>query len=149
VTVIPASEWFDLWHAHPNIDATDQRWSNLLSVWMEVDAAGRKCGRPWQSWILVDLDNPLEDSVYLHTPNPNRDNFPYPFDEVTWGAEPPCWAATDVGLEFGLSDYGGAKLLWVRRRPRTESADWLRSRPEGTTDQSPGSAAPRRATLGP
>ncbi len=113
--VVPAGEWFDLWHAHPNDNGGGQRWANLLGVWARVDAAGRASGRPWQSWLVIQLTEPRDDAVYLHTPNPNRDNFPYPFKDVAWGAEPPGWASPAAGLEFGQSSYGGVELLWVRR----------------------------------
>jgi hypothetical protein len=81
MAVVPASEWFDLWHTHPS-DSAANRWANLLSAWASVEAAGRASGRPWQSWLVIEPDEPRDDAVYLHTPNPNRDNFPYPFEGV-------------------------------------------------------------------
>ena len=67
---------------------------------------------------MIDPADPGQDAVYLHTPNPNRDNFPYPFTGVTWGAEPLEGLAEFVagsGAEVGRSEYGGTVLYWVRR----------------------------------
>lgn len=123
MAVVPAGEWFDLWHAHPNDGDAADRWANLLSVWARVDEAGRPSGRPWQSWLVIEPGEPRADAVYLHTPNPNRDNFPYLFEGVAWGAEVLAWAAPGAGLEFDRSDYGGVELLWVRRLQDAESGD--------------------------
>src|SRR5262245_42835724 len=120
MAVVPAADWFDMWHAHLNHEGAHQRWANLLNLWAEVDTAGRASGRPWQSWVVLQPTQPRDDAVYLHTPNPNRDNFPYLFEGVTWEAELPSWAAQDVGLEFGRSNHDGFELLWVRRRRQPE-----------------------------
>jgi len=120
VTIVPISEWYDLWHAHPNDEGLGQRWSNLLKSWVRVDAAGHATGQPWQSWLVIEQDAPREDAVYLHTPNPNQDNFPYTFEDVEWGVVPPDWADPAEGLEFGRSGYGGVELVWVRRLHDTE-----------------------------
>jgi hypothetical protein len=112
---VPDGEWFELWHAHPNDGDATERWANLLDSWARADETARSTGLPWQSWLLIDLAELRDDAVYLHTPNPNRDNFPYPFEVVAWAAEPPGWAAPAVGLEFGRSSSGGVELLWAHR----------------------------------
>ena len=113
-------EWFDLWHVHPNTEDTAERWAGLVAAWARAVAAGRLSGRPWQTWLVIEPTEPREDAAYLHTPNPNRDNFLYPFEGVEWGAEPPGWVAASEGLQFGQSSYGGAELLWVRRPQEAE-----------------------------
>ena len=85
--------WFDLWHVHPNTEDTAERWAGLVAAWARAVAAGRLSGRPWQTWLVIEPTEPREDAAYLHTPNPNRDNFLYPFEGVEWGAEPPGWVA--------------------------------------------------------
>jgi len=115
--------WFDLWHTHPNDENLAERWANLLTTWSRVEEAGRATGRPWQSWLVIEFDAPRDDVVYLHTPNPNRDNFPYMFEGVEWGAEPPGWVAVGVALQFGRSSYGEVELLWVRKQQDAKSSD--------------------------
>ena len=117
---LDASRWFDLWHVHPDQVAGVGRWAALRAAWAKVEAAGRAAGRPWQSWVLIDPADARDDAVYLHTPNPNRDNFPYAFEDVSWGAEPPTWLGELVDpltVELGRSEHDGASLYWVRRSP--------------------------------
>ena len=123
---LPVSEWFDLWHRHPapvsdaapGPDAWRERLRPLFAAWGRIGSAAGRLTRPWQSWLVIDPADPGRDAVYLHTPNPNRDNFPYPFAGVTWGAEPPEGLAEFVagsGAEVGRSEYGGSVRYWVRR----------------------------------
>ncbi len=110
----PESEWFDLWHSHPasgdsgapGSDAWRKRLRSLFAAWGRVEIAAGRLARPWQSWLVIDPAEPGQDAVYLHTPNPNRDNFPYRFEGVTWGAEPPAGLA-ELWLAQGRS-LGGA-----------------------------------------
>lgn len=106
-----AGAWYDLWHIHPNSSADVGRWDGPLGAWARVEQAGRGSGRPWQSWLIIDVADVRDDAVYLHTPNPNRDNFPYRFEGVCWGAEPPAWLAGLIdpsAVELGRSEDGGA-----------------------------------------
>ena len=123
---MPASEWFDLWHAHLalvnsdtlGLDARRERLRSLFAAWRRVEDAASRLTCPWQTWLVIDPSDPNQDAVYLHTPNPNRGNFPYPFEGVTWGAEPPEGLAEFVagsGLELGRSEYVGTLLYWVRQ----------------------------------
>jgi hypothetical protein len=123
---LPASEWFDLWHWHPapvhnatpGLDAWRERLRPLFAAWGRIEDAASRLTCPSQTWLVIDLAEPGQDAVYLHTPNPNCDNFPYPFAGVTWGAEPPEGLAEFVAgsvLEVGRSEYDGFLLYWVRR----------------------------------
>lgn len=84
--------WFDLWHTHldfygfgdnslkirrEHIKAYIALYNNLLEKLQQL-------GKPYQSWIqLVDEDAGL-DAVYIHTPNPNEDNFPLKIENLNW-----------------------------------------------------------------
>ena len=119
-------EWFDLWHTHvdwrgegnASQDARRDCIRALFNAWKRVEAFGETLATPWQSWLVVDAADAGQDAVFLHTPNPNRDNFPYPFSDVAWGAVPPEWLAEFVAgdeCEVGRSDFEGAALYWIRR----------------------------------
>ena len=123
---LPDSEkWFDLWHTHvdwrgggsKSADPRREYIRALFAAWERVEAfaAGLPC--PWQSWLVFDEADSGQDAVYLHTPNPNHDNFPYEFEGVTWGATPPVWLADFLTnrLDFGRSNFDGEALYWVRR----------------------------------
>jgi hypothetical protein len=90
----------------------------LFAAWSRVENAAGQLTCPSQTWLVIDASDPGQDAVYLHTPNPNRDSFPYLFEGVTWGIQPPeelaeCMAGT--GLEVGSSECEGSVLYWVRR----------------------------------
>jgi hypothetical protein len=40
--------------------------------------------KPHQVWIYLDADAQY-DAVYVHSPNPNGDNFPLTLDDAEWG----------------------------------------------------------------
>lgn len=120
------SEWFDLWHTHifPGSDdslgpqARRDGLRSLFEAWGRVEVAACRLTRPWQSWLVIDPADPIQDAIYLHSPNPNRDNFPYPFEGVNWGAEIPRWLeefVTGSDVEIGRSVSEEAELYWVRR----------------------------------
>jgi hypothetical protein len=134
-------DWFDLWHTHvdwrgegngrPDIRRECVR--ELFAAWSRIESlAAADLKRPWQSWLIFDTADSGQDAVYLHTSNPNRDNYPYRFEGVTWGADPPHWLAeflTDT-MEVGRSEFEGGELFWVRRAGVT---DLLRPRLGGTS----------------
>ena len=64
-------------HIHPSLNGCPKRSLNLLC---DIDAAVRKRlekrKTPWQTYIIIDLDNSDYDAIYVHTPNPNKDNYP-------------------------------------------------------------------------
>jgi hypothetical protein len=119
-------EWFDLWHTHVDWKGLGNESSEsrrefrrlLFMVWNHLEQLANRISGPWQSWIVLDQEDSSQDAVYLHTPNPNRDNFPYGFEGVTWGIEPPVWLVEFVsrsGIEIGKSEYDDNLLYWIRR----------------------------------
>lgn len=66
---------------------------------------------------MITEDDSSQDAVYLHTLNPNGDNFPYAFEGVQWGAELPAWLEEFVDPkrhEVGRCVYQGVVSFWVR-----------------------------------
>ncbi len=76
--------WFDLYHLH--IDDLGVGNSSWKARKQHLDALFElaKCVREkliaypknYQFWIEVDESDSREDAIYIHTPNPNEDNFP-------------------------------------------------------------------------
>jgi hypothetical protein len=126
------AEWFDLWHTHVDWRGAGngspevrRECTRALFVALErVAALVASRSGPWQSWLLFDPADAGQDAVYLHTPNPNRENFPYQFEDVIWGAVPPAWLAEFVteDLEVGRSEFEGAELYWIRHRSGADPA---------------------------
>lgn len=63
------SSWYDLWHAHPNVEGATRVESlkNLRESFHAIldDLDGWK--KPHQCWVLVDPKDPAQDAIYVHT----------------------------------------------------------------------------------
>ena len=126
--VLPVSsspDWFDLWHQHIDWDGWGNRGPRhrrhhlraLLAVLQRVSSQASSLALPHQVWAIVDPSDSTSDAVYLHTPNPNGADFPYPFDGVSWGAPTPALLAGLIPpgtYEVGASRYNGL-LYWLRQ----------------------------------
>lgn len=78
---------FDFWHIHPdneyfrdiNSESKEMHFRCLFALYRKGLDLGKQWKKPFQCWIIIDPENSIDDSVYFHTNNPNRDNFPYDF----------------------------------------------------------------------
>ncbi|MEY8351308.1 hypothetical protein AALF16_24165 [Bacillus cereus] len=111
--------WFDFWHTHldfwgvgnnslkfrkEHIKAHIAFYNNLL-VKLET------LNKPYQSWVSIDINDAGQDAVYIHTPNPNSDNYPYKNYDINWNCSIPCMFKELVDLDkynvgFSSSEYG-------------------------------------------
>ena len=97
-----AQPWFDLWHTHVDWDGHGNENSaerkkylaQLFSCFEQLQDVAADNLAEHQVWCIVCEDS-REDAVYLHSPNPNVDNFPYEFEGVYWQDEIP-----DLIVEF-------------------------------------------------
>jgi len=90
--------WYDFWHIHldwwgqgnRNIEEHRKYIILYLQLMNRFVEQAKAFDKPWQTWLLVDLDDSSQDALYFHTPNPNQDNFPFGFDGVNWGIQMPA-----------------------------------------------------------
>lgn len=76
--------WFDLWHTHVDWDGEGNKdWgkrktflTQLLGLYTQYKSELKKYPHDFQLWISIDDTDSGQDSVYIHTKNPNADNFP-------------------------------------------------------------------------
>jgi hypothetical protein len=40
--------------------------------------------KPYQSWLFLDEDDAGQDAVFIHIPNPNKDNFTLKIEKLNW-----------------------------------------------------------------
>lgn len=120
--------WYDLMHWHVDWDgmgnlswrsrqahlaalfATYERLLEQLDDWSE----------PHQCWVYIDPADSSYDAVYLHTRNPNRDNFPLGFEDVEWDVVVPerLWKFVNYdSLQFGRIEVDGTGFIIRRRSP--------------------------------
>ncbi|MFD2601914.1 hypothetical protein [Flavobacterium suzhouense] len=78
------NSWFDLWHTHIDFDGEGNKspelrkiyLNKLLTTFIELKSELRDYPYKFQIWILLNENDSSEDGVYIHTKNPNEDNFP-------------------------------------------------------------------------
>jgi|PlaIllAssembly_1097288.scaffolds.fasta_scaffold119499_1 hypothetical protein len=75
------SEWYDFSHVHPSLEGIENR--NLKAIieierFIGIKLELRKLEH--QRWIQIDLNNSDYDAVFVHTKNPNRDDYPVEFE---------------------------------------------------------------------
>lgn len=78
------NSWFDLWHTHFDWEGDGNKsWKKrvayleeLLKQYQSLKKKLSTYPKEYQLWIAIyELDS-SQDAVYIHTKNPNADNFP-------------------------------------------------------------------------
>jgi hypothetical protein len=111
----PAKSWFDLWHVHfdnwgygdhsfkkrkPHLDKLIRHFDLLVEK-------AKSLKTDYQIWItLLDFDS-ASDALFLHTPNPNHDNFPYKIKDLS-----PTSTLTNKELSKYIQSLSGYKILY-------------------------------------
>ena len=125
---IPGEEdWCDLWHTHVDwqgagnhgIQERREFLNQLLRLFLAVETHTESWTKPKQQWVVIHENDSREDAVYLHTWNPNRDNYPYAFDGVEWNTDLPGWLDGLIDIqayECGRRCVDGETTYWIRRR---------------------------------
>lgn len=87
----PDKAWFDLWHTHFDWrgygnKSFKRRKPHLDMLFRHFDLLNEKAKMlktDYQIWImLLDFDSEY-DALYLHTPNPNKSDFPYKIPKLS------------------------------------------------------------------
>ncbi len=125
------NSWYDLWHTHLDFEgegneSPEKRNSfieALFVLFASVTEQAKNWHLPSNIWVLIDPNDSGDDSLYIHTPNPNKNKssqFPYAFEDVQWGINPPSIISNYIKeiYEVGSSDYNGT-LYWVRLKNKT------------------------------
>jgi hypothetical protein len=76
--------WFDFWHDHPDwYGYSNISWKHryqhlqaLMQRFNYLKEKFRKRTEDFQTFCIIDINDSSQDSVYIHTKNPNQDNFP-------------------------------------------------------------------------
>lgn len=118
--------WYDLMHWHVDWPGYgNRRWRErrehlaaLFTMFRQLLAETRDWPTPHEAWLFIRAADSSQDAVYLHTRNPNRDNFPLDVASMRWDVEVPERLRefmTDPTWQFGRCD-DGATRFFVRRR---------------------------------
>ncbi|MFN5169407.1 MAG: hypothetical protein ACK5DD_07270 [Cyclobacteriaceae bacterium] len=76
--------WFDFWHIHVDRDGRGNKdWETrekylkqLIETYYQLKSKLKTYPNDFQLWIMIDEHESKSDCVYIHTRNPNADNFP-------------------------------------------------------------------------
>jgi hypothetical protein len=76
--------WFDLWHTHVDWDGKGNKdWKTrgkylkqIIGTFEQLKQKLQAYPHDFQLWIMIEESDSGQDSVYIHTKNPNADNFP-------------------------------------------------------------------------
>ena len=115
-----------MWHTHvdwkgdgnQSVEASRPFLHALFRVFEKIEMVVSDWKKPAQTWVIIG-DDSSQDAVYLHTPNPNNDNFPYSFEGVVWNAKVPNWLMELVDPnrhETGRCVYNGVVSFWIRSK---------------------------------
>ena len=124
---LDAEEWFEYWHAHPDLWGKANRAKPmvaLLTYKLLQHAESLVCARkdPVQVWATL-CENTADNSIFIHSPNPNGTPFPESFAGVEWGAAEPLEAK---GLLKSTHEVGrlvreGEVVYFIRARGANHS----------------------------
>lgn len=117
--------WFDYWHAHPaglrlrrhHPENQDLAASATVRWLREFDTLAKTRNQPIQVFATL-CENPSDNAVWLHSPNPNKASYPHTFDRVEWGRPTPTWIASateGTGFVVGAADYESGTVHVVCR----------------------------------
>jgi hypothetical protein len=121
-----AGYWYDLWHAHPDIkgignQSKETRHTSLQRLrqeYLSILDQLKGWEVPHQSWALIDPTDSGQDAIYVHTPNPNKENIPYLFEGVSWArSRVPMWVTSvfhSNEFKLGRSVYNGHVMYWAK-----------------------------------
>jgi hypothetical protein len=107
--------WYDFMHWHADWPGLGNRsWKErsehlraLFIMFERLTADVVSWPTPHQVWLRIDATDSSQDAVFLHTPNPNANNFPNEFPGVEWDARIPDRLKafmTDPSWQFGRRD---------------------------------------------
>jgi hypothetical protein len=124
---VQASGWYDYMHWHAGWSGIGNlRWKErrehlaaLFLMFRRLFDEVRDWSTPHQVWLQIDAYDSSQDAVYLHTPNPNAENFPSDFGGTTWDAPIPQRLAefvTEPAWQFGRQEDRWTHFI-VRPRP--------------------------------
>lgn len=120
------SGWYDMWHTHPDWRGDGNRGGRHRRRHLEAGATmfdralrqAAESGRPMQVFMSIDARDGSYDAVWAHTPNPNRDNFPFTFPDVRWDVPPPpILRDLLANRPWQLGRQAGTPgIYWIRQR---------------------------------
>ena len=94
LTRIDPNDWFDLWHTHPDWDGKGNskpenrhRAAELTFLFLTKAEALTKHRKGEVQCFAIVKEDTMNNSIYIHSENPNSSEFPFKYEGVTWDVE--------------------------------------------------------------
>lgn len=127
--IIGKGGWFDMWHTHPDWDGDGNRGARHrrrhlaagFTIFQNLLREAEEAGGSVQVFMSIDALDSSQDAVWVHTPNPNRDNYPFAFSQIRWDVAPPVILREFLSPEWQLGRVDGSPgYYWIRPRQTRE-----------------------------
>lgn len=123
---IDPDDWFDYWHTHPDRDGKGNakpenrvRASELTYTLLQrAEEITRHRQNEIQCWAIITNDT-MDNSVYIHTKNPNGTPFPFTYDSIEWDIKnPDIERLIDLSKhQIGLYSGEHENVYYIRIKP--------------------------------
>lgn len=119
--VLDNDSWFNFYHIHldwdgvgnESVSARREHIKAYLALYKRILNELKMFGKSYQSWILLDDGDAGQDAVYIHTPNPNKDNFPLKVEKLNWNCNIPTTFKDLIDQkEFNVAYYKSESEGW-------------------------------------
>jgi len=85
-----SNSWFDMWHTHMDWHGVgNKNWErrkkyilDLLEFYRELKNRLSNFHTQYQVWVFIHENDSANDAVYVHSPNPNAENFPFSLNNI-------------------------------------------------------------------
>ncbi|MBI0581308.1 hypothetical protein IEC97_28755 [Neobacillus cucumis] len=113
--------WFNFYHIHLDWDGLGngsvkirrEHIKAYFAIYKRVLNELKMFEKSYQSWILLSDEDAGRDAVYIHTPNPNKDNFPLKVEKLDWSCNIPSTFSDLINLnEFNVAHFNSEAEGW-------------------------------------
>ncbi|MDA1477480.1 hypothetical protein [Bacillus changyiensis] len=124
---IDNESWFNFSHTHLDFYAVGEHTIKIrrehikahIALYDVILKQLETFGKPYQSWICIHKNDPGLDAVYIHSPNPYNNCFPYKNEELNWACEIPKTFKDLIDLDkFNFSYYEFGEVYYIQSKDK-------------------------------
>ncbi|HEY8399934.1 MAG TPA: hypothetical protein VIK89_01660 [Cytophagaceae bacterium] len=127
-----SDSWFNFWRIYFDWDGegnTDpklrkQFFEEMILFYQELKLQLKGYSKPYQLWIQVHEQDSSQNAVYLHTPNPEDNNFPFrlativPLQGLSKETE---WLINKAGLKAAMVKESNQTVIYLYDNEKGEA----------------------------
>ncbi|PRO42820.1 hypothetical protein [Bacillus sp. LLTC93] len=119
--------WFDFFHTHLDFFGVGKNSLKIrrehikahIALYNRLLKQLEAFEKPYQTWICIHEQDPMLDAVYVHSPNPNDDDFPHKLELLETNCKLPHTFKDLVDLhQFEVSYYQseGEEVYYIQSK---------------------------------